>query len=379
MARPVFPAASGAFAPPAGAFANPAAPPGQPPVSPTFPPATPPASPAPGDAAGQRFEPGKILAIVEGEPILEGDVIGLVNQMLEPHKDKMTEKQYQEQRQALTMRFLQDAINNKILFTKFVASFPADARDKVLPKAREQVNKIFDQDELPKLLERAKVDTPAELDAKYREFGYSLSKHRRKFLEKMLGGNVVMQNTPETPEVTHEEMLQYYREHAEQYDHKARARWEQLTVLFDKFPDREAAYRTLAAMGDAVVLGTPFPAVAKKGSQELRAKDGGFHDWTMKGSLASEEIDRRVFSMPLQRMSRIFEDRRGLHIIRVLEREEAGRKPFEQVQVEIRKKLANDKKNAAIEEFIQEARREAQVITFLDEQPPSQPRQASRR
>ena len=71
-------------------------------------------------------------------------------------------------------------------------------------------------------------------------------------------------------------------------------------------------------------------------SQEPFAKEGGVHDWTAQGALASDELDKQIFSIPLNAMSEIIEDERGFHIIRVLERQQAGLTPLSEVQDEIR-------------------------------------------
>ena len=52
--------------------------------------------------------------------------------------------------------------------------------------------------------------------------------------------------------------------------------------------------------------------------------EGGRYDWTTKGSLVSDVIDQAIFSLPVGKLSRILEDEKGFHIVRVIEREDCG-------------------------------------------------------
>jgi parvulin-like peptidyl-prolyl isomerase len=96
-------------------------------------------------------------------------------------------------------------------------------------------------------------------------------------------------------------------------------------------------------MGREAYFGGNMQAVAKLKSQEPFASRGGLHDWTEKGSLASETLESQIFSLPANEMSDIIEDAEGFHIIRVLERDEAGLTTLANVQDEIRAKIRQQK------------------------------------
>jgi parvulin-like peptidyl-prolyl isomerase len=96
-------------------------------------------------------------------------------------------------------------------------------------------------------------------------------------------------------------------------------------------------------MGREAYFGGSLQAVAREKSQEPFAKEGGVHDWTAQGALASDALDKQIFSIPLNAMSEIIEDDLGFHIIRVLERQQAGVTPLSEVQDEIRATLRQEK------------------------------------
>jgi hypothetical protein len=172
-------------------------------------------------------------------------------------------------------------------------------------------------------------------------------------------------------EITHQEMLDYYEAHQTDYSIPAKARFEILTVKFANFGgNRQAAWERLAQMGNEVVLGgTPFPAVARKFSQEPRASDGGQYDWVTPGSLASKTIDRAVFSLEVDKLSQIIEDEQGFHIVRVQERKEPGQISFLEAQPEIRKAIQSERSAAEQQKYLAELRTRTKVWTIFD--PPS--------
>jgi parvulin-like peptidyl-prolyl isomerase len=111
------------------------------------------------------------------------------------------------------------------------------------------------------------------------------------------------------------------------------------------------------------VQGAAFAEVAKAKSDGFTAKDGGEHEWTTQGALKAAVIDKALFSLEVGQMSPILETDDGFHIVRVLERKEAGRRPFTEVQGEIRDRLKEERFQAAVKEYLSGLRRDARIWT----------------
>src|SRR5690606_23430215 len=119
------------------------------------------------------------------------------------------------------------------------------------------------------------------------------------------------------------------------YEFPAQARWEELMVRFDRCNgDREAAWKLLAEMGNEVwkkvtenpgIRGPAFAEVARAKSHGFTASEGGVHDWTTLGALKCEELNEALATLAIGQMSNGIESEQGFHIVRVLERKEAGR------------------------------------------------------
>ena len=229
----------------------------------------------------------------------------------------------------------------------------------------ETASKQFDDEIVPKLMERAGVDSQVMLDAHYRSMGSSLRRTRENWAQNELVKYMVRSKINTDPEVSHREIYDtYISERDEKWTVNARVRWERLAVRFDRFTTRQQAWDALAEMGNEVVYGAPFAAVSKRKSQDPLASKGGEQGWTHLGSLADKNLEKQLFSIPLDELSDILENDRGLEIVRVIEREEAGFISFEKAQPQIRKRLLEMKQEAEFQRYAEKVRERVPVEIF---------------
>jgi alpha-D-ribose 1-methylphosphonate 5-triphosphate diphosphatase PhnM len=189
------------------------------------------------------------------------------------------------------------------------------------------------------------------------------------FLERVLGQSGLGEKIDYEPEITHQAMLDRYRENLQDYEYPAKARWEKLTVKFANFPTKEQAWAALGDMGNEVLRGAPLAAVAKRHSQGVDASDGGYHDWTCKDSLASDVLNEAIFALRVNELSQRLEDEGGFHIVRVIERRPAGRTPFLEAQVEIKETLRKERVREQITDYVAKLKKEIHVWSIFDDQP----------
>jgi hypothetical protein len=296
------------------------------------------------------------------EQALAPELSKLDPEMLEAQKEEIEKRKQEFMKQALD-----GLIEIKLLYLDFLRSVPEDKRKEVLPKVQSRAEEQFYETQLPESLKKAKVETAAELDAVLRRYGSSLEDQKRTYIERMLGRSMIGQNINREPEITHREMLDYYHQNLAKFEYSAQARWEKLTVKFDQFPTKAEAWAALGDMGNQVLRGAPFDAVARRFSQGVDAADGGYHDWTTKGSLASETLDTAIFSLPAGQLSERLEDKEGFHILRVVERRDAGCTSFREAQVEIKETLQEKRMRADITKYVAKLRTQIRVWTIFDE------------
>jgi parvulin-like peptidyl-prolyl isomerase len=300
-----------------------------------------------------------LLAIVENQPILWGDLRPQVEAILAKHAAEIGPNAAAA-REQLTRTLLAKVIERKVLYRAFLRNVAgkqaADKAREVEQQVTSKARRYFYEQEVPKQLKEQNLSDIVELDRLLRTKQTTLELQERQFIESMAGSLYIREQIPTDLQVPIREMLDYYKEHASDYEQLARARWEQLSVYFLKAGSREAASKKISAMGNEALFGGNLQAVAKRDSDEPLGPTGGLHDWTRLGSLKSKAIETNVFSIPLNKMSEIIEDEDGLHIIRVLERKEAGRESFADVQDKIRKLLVEKKKEELYEKTLAEMR-----------------------
>lgn len=296
-------------------------------------------------------DPAAVIAMVGKSPILLCDLMPKVDAKIEEVLSKTTQKVPEEQlhmaRINLVRGSLAQAIQNKMMREAFlveqVGTEAADKRREADEKVTARARQLFFETELPELKKQYEVEDLGELDKILRAKGASISSRQRDFMDAMLGHLYIRGNVVKDPTVSIAEIKEYYETHLSEFEKPTRARWEQLTVLFSRFPSKEDAHKAIWEMGREAYFGGNVQAVAKDKSQEPFAAKGGLHEWTTMGSLASEKLNDQIFSIPLNELSEIIEDDDGYHIVRVLEREEAGITSLSKVQDEIRATIRQEK------------------------------------
>lgn len=348
------------------------------------------------------FRPAQTVAIVGNQYVLAGEVEGTVNLIIAinlPPETPVAQivrpgPELAPQKEMLFRQQLQGDVQVKIGYVDFLRQVPAEK----VPELQKRVGESFtkeletvrgklakakeeDIDELRRrepilmriamLMKQRQIETLGDLDVLLNRYGSTLERQQKAYGEHKLSQMAVMRNIRQNVEISHEEMLAYYHKHYAEYRVPPKARWEQLTVRLDKFPSEQEAFAALAAMGNEVYLGgAALSAVAKRSSQEPDAEQGGLHEWTNRGSLASKALDEAIFSLPLNRLSEIVRDDRSFHIIRVLERTEESYTPFLEAQVGIKEKIRNEKRMADVQAYLEKVRKNINVWTIYDNESP---------
>ena len=314
---------------------------------------------------GDAFEPGKVLAIVGGEPIFVGDLLFDVNQFITKNAPHAPESAKPDLRRQVMKRMLPSAIEQRLLLIGVKNELPPEADfDDIVENASSE----FDKQALEKMMEFAGVNSPAQFDAHLRAQGSSLRKLRNTWTQSQFVRALLSEKIRANVDVSHRELLDYYHEHLDDYKTKARAKWEQIMVRFERFPSKEEARKAITELGDKVVFGASFSETAKNHSQGYRAHDGGQHDWTSRGSLVLKKIDHAIFNLPVGKLSDVIESKQGFHIVRVQERENDTVTSFRDAQIEIKKKIETERRMAAYESHLAELRKKIPVEIMNSDQ-----------
>lgn len=320
----------------------------------------------------QSLQTAMVIARVGPEVVLESDLITpSVAEWLEKVTPGLQPEQVRELKMQVYRHLLTQHIEALIVYVDARRTIPEEA----IPEIESKVNEAFDAEQLPRLMEAANVANSLEYEQILRSRGQSLDRLKKAFFERAIAQQWLQQalEAGAGGEIPHAELIAYYQKHLAEYEYPARSKFEELSVRFGRERTREQAWGMLAAMGNRVLSGEDLAEVARQDSEGPTASSGGGFDWTTQGSLRSKVIDEAIFSLPVGKLSTILEDDMGLHIVRVVERTDAGRTSFLEAQVEIRDKIRAEKHAKTVEEYLSKLRERTPVWTiFDDEEDPQQ-------
>jgi hypothetical protein len=327
-----------------------------------------------GDAA--NLDGCQVVARIDDQIILACDILWRVNLLIETQKQKvganveLTEEQIAAVRQQLLKREVASLVDRKLLFNEFRRNVPQEN----MPRIEENLRQPFDEKEMPVLMKQVHVNTQTELETELARLGSSLADVRRSFNERVIAAEWIHSKVKVSEDVGPDEMMSYYQAHLADYDYPTQARWEELAVRKGRFKSPAEAYAELANLGNEVwqrgtvkpVKGPAFAEVAQAKSDGVTAKKkAGEYDWTTKGSVQCKAIDDALFTLQVGQMSPILDSGPMFHIVRVLERKEAGRKSYTEVQIDIRDKLKEKRFQVEVEKYLSRLRGEARIWTVF--------------
>lgn len=277
------------------------------------------------------------------------DAILQLKEILKKASPEELAKFPQSEREALVEKFtamgypahLDKQIQIALLYSDFVNSQP----NEMVAGYEKQFSESYDREIIPKIMEEYGVKTYAELKQLVQnEYGSSLEREKTLIVRQLIAGNWLQRQVEEASgECTHPQMKEYYEAHINDFEFPATVVWEQLSVRIPDISQEQAAYDKIKWMGNSVIQGQPFAVIAQKNSEGPTARAGGLWERTTIGTLRSKVLEKELFTMPQGRLSPILRDDFGFHIVRVLEREETRYTPFTEAQIEIRKRIKNER------------------------------------
>lgn len=293
----------------------------------------------------------KVAATVNGAPILNGDVLdryaGVVisareqMQFLWSHPEKLprgqkppTPEDFEQLREVLVKRDLAMHVQRRLLVERMKSSLKPDQ----VKAMNAHIDQLFDK-EIDKLKRELKVSTRTELELELNKKGTTLDNVKDNFATERLAMEYIVLKSEKPEPIDRLDLVAYYKEHLDEYAIPAKVKWEQIQVSFDQERSKSEAKKQIEAALKELDSGDPFDQVAKKYSDGPTAKAGGLRDWMEAGNLADTKLETKLFELPVGELSPPHEGPSEWQVVRIVERQQASRTPFGEVQDEIRKKI----------------------------------------
>ncbi len=286
----------------------------------------------------------QVAATVNGAPILNGDILDRyagylisVREELQkaaknpkPGQPIPTPEEYERFRESLIQREIAVYIQKKLL----VERLKGGMKPEQLKMMNEHIDDQF-QKEVDRLKKDLNVSNKTELEMALNKKGTTLQNVKDNFALDRLSNECIALKSDKADPIERADLVEYYQSHLDKFAIEAKVKWQQIQVSVTPDVNKKAARKKLEQAIAELESGVAFEKVARKYSDGPTAKDGGAWDWMEAGNLKDTALEKKLFTLPLKRLSEIHESEEAICVVRVTDRQEAGRKPFRDVQQEI--------------------------------------------
>ena len=330
-----------------------------------------------------------VVATVNGEPVLAGDILQMFAAPLRDYEAKLADGEAKlaaatnisaaDRRQAeqylaaarrrlpaeraeLVRSRLPERVDRVLLVQKLKQTMDKEEADQIDSVA----NTLFEREVLPGLLEKNGVRNKRQLEKVLQSQGMSLQVLVAEWIPNQLAQLYLQQESgAEAVRVGRREIVEYYDTHLPEFTPPRQAKWRQILIPYASADERAAAFEVLQIAVEDLKRDRPFAEVAGQYSRGPKAKDGGLWDWTRPDNLADEQVDAALFSLPVGKISPVIEWENGtggaFKLVVVEERTGDAPQPLAEVQQAIQAKLTNEGRAARIEAVKERVRAEADL------------------
>jgi peptidyl-prolyl cis-trans isomerase C len=257
----------------------------------------------------------------------------------------------EERQQMMRMRVVDMMVEHALLSQKL--------KDKGLTISDEQV-----MSEIQKI---AGAKTMEDVEKEIKEMGMTMEDLRGQVRQKMMTEKVIDAEMKDA--VTAEDAKKYYDENPTQFDRPEQVQASHILVKVE--PDATAdakaeAKKKIEGILKKVKDGGDFAALAKENSDCPSAANGGDLGMFGRGQMV-KEFEDTAFAMKPGDVSGIVETQFGYHIIKVTDKKEAGKIPFEEIKDQLESYLKQRKQQEFWQTYRDKMKADAKIEYSAEE------------
>jgi hypothetical protein len=203
------------------------------------------------------------------------------------------------------------------------------------------------------------VKSDDEFVSTLRTQGLTLAMSRRLLERKMMADEYVRSVMKEKGKaVGFADISDYYAKHPDEFRTPDRVKWLDIFISANQFPNPRAAYDHAEAIRRQAAGGADFVALSKQYDQGFAARQNGEGTGTTRGKILPADVEPTVWALRPGEVSGLIETPVGYHVVKVVERDVAGLRPFdEKTQAEIRRKLTEKLHEQEYNKIVDDLRR----------------------
>jgi peptidyl-prolyl cis-trans isomerase SurA len=281
----------------------------------------------------------KVVAYVNNVPIFESELREkLIPRLRE--LENLSESERERKLKQLREEELEKLIEREVVLAVAFArlkQMPA----KILEDLQKEATREYER-RIKQMREEYKLKSEEQLNEFFAQMGMTVAGFRRS-MEREFIAVEFMRNLifPKLQHIPLSEIRTYFDTHPDEFTIQDRVKWLDIFIDASRFPNRAAARQfaeqTLASLRGGADFAQTAVELQKAGYNPLLGPEGVGEK---PGEIRPAELQTAVFALDAGQLGGPVEVPGGYHLIQVVERTRAGRKPFNaEVQNEIRNKL----------------------------------------
>lgn len=281
----------------------------------------------------------RVIARVNGSPILEEEVIASASMMFGEAKKRIAEQFWGQLERELQNKALEDLILEEAIIQDAAIKIPPQSIKKIQEVANKEFDKLLRKDK-----EVVKLKTDEELKEYFKTQGKSVDLMRRQFIRSFLATQWIREMCRDLSdtETTRERLLEYYRTNPQEFLRKERVAWQHIYIDVDRYKNAQEARQVAETAWQLLrnaKTNDEFNAIVAKYADGISKARSGAGEGNLRGEIKPTELERFVFEQPTGGQGPVVETSRGYHIFRVTEHTPEEMMSFEKACIDLRRKL----------------------------------------
>ena len=262
---------------------------------------------------------------------------------------------------------LRKTIERELILDDMYAKLKKANKMAIVEEIKEYANNAVTR-QIGEFRKKAGAKSDDEFDALLRLQGLTLPIIRRQLERQVMADQYVSGALKDKGRrVGLREVRNYYDRHPTEFQLPDRVKWLHVFVGIAGRPNAQAALNHAEAIRQKAAAGADFAALSKQFDEGVAGKQNGFGVGETRKEILPADIEPTVWALQPGQMSGVVQTPTGYHLIKVIERDYAGVRPFDaKIQGEIRDKLTKELHAAEYKKLVEELWRKG-VVRVVEE------------
>lgn len=320
----------------------------------------------PASVADKATTQVRVVALIGSDVVITDDEVWQLVRQRAPDYVRLTGAERDAKEKEIFQEVLRTLIERELIVSDFLGKIKKN-KPQVADDLKEEAGRMAAK-QMRAIKDTYKMSSEAEFQHAMQSMGLSVKGLRRHLERKAIADIYLGQYMKDKGKgASLAEVRKYYDDHPDEFKVEDRVKWLDLFVSYRQFDSTVAARQYAENLHRQAAGGADFVGLVKQhghGDSKLRDGEG---IGTKRGEIVPRELEATVFATPAGQVSGLVATDTGFHVVKVLERDVAGVRPFdEKAQTAIRNRLTAQVQKVEYERLIEDLWRKT-TVKIVDE------------